>query len=63
MEAFKMAEKGKQFVLTQKGYDRTPEHIKHERAVGKPVHNYKEYAPVRWVEKGWVKEVEKERER
>lgn len=58
---YKMAEKGKHFVLTQKGYEVTPDHVKPERAVGKPVMSlYDDRVPVSWVEKGYVEEVEYE---
>lgn len=33
----KEAESGKHFVLTVKGYERTPDRVKLEREVGKPV--------------------------
>ena len=51
---------GNHFVLTQKGYDATPDHVKRERAVGKPVPSFAESVFTSWVKKGWVVEVRKE---
>lgn len=57
------ATKGKQFVLTQKGYDATPDHVKPQREVGKPVFwqaphlGFAERVPESWVVNGWVEEV------
>lgn len=52
------AEKGKHFVLTQKGYDATPDHIKQERKIGEPVFEfYKTKVPASWMKKGYVEEV------
>lgn len=58
------AAEGKQFVLTQKGYDATPDHVKPEREVGKPVFwekpelDFANRVPTSWIEKGWVEEVD-----
>ena len=53
------AAKGKHFVLTQKGYDVTPDHIKPKREVGKPVFlDFDTRVPTSWIEKGWVEEVD-----
>lgn len=46
--------KGKQFVLTEKGYCRTPNHVKHERKVGDPIKGFETSVPVTWIEKGYV---------
>lgn len=53
------ARKGFKWVLTKKGYDATPDHIKHEREIGKPVFptlGYDESVPSSWIEKGYVTE-------
>ena len=50
------ATKGKQFVLTEKGYSRTPDHVKRERKVGEPVKGFETSVPMTWVEKGYVAE-------
>lgn len=50
------ATKGKQFVLTEKGYNRTPDHVKRERKVGGPVKGFETSVPMTWVEKGYVEE-------
>jgi hypothetical protein len=60
---YKVAEKNNIFVLTEKGYERCKKFCKEEvfkeRRVGKPVGMYVDYAPNRWIDQGWVKEVEK----
>lgn len=48
------ASKGHIFVLTEKGYEKTPEHVKAERAVGKPIRGFEYRVPVSWVENGYV---------
>ena len=48
------APKGFIFVCTQKGYDRTPDQVKPERAVGQPIKGFEREAPRLWLEKGWV---------
>ena len=53
----KYTKDGKQFLLTEYGYRKTPDHVKHERAVGKPVKGFESKVPVSWVMKGYVKEV------
>ena len=50
----RIAENGKMFVLTEYGYQKTPDHVKPERAVGKPIKNFETSVPVEWVEKGYV---------
>lgn len=50
----KKAQKGKHFILTEKGYCRTPDHIKHERKVGYPIKGFETSVPVTWIEKGYV---------
>lgn len=56
---YKYAENGKHFVLTLKGYTRTKEDIKPERAVGKPVNGFEDRVPVSWLVNGYVEEVTK----
>lgn len=51
------AGKGNHFVLTEKGYEKTPDHVKPEREVGKPVAGFERKVPSSWVEKGYVVEV------
>ena len=53
---FKNAQSGRQFLLTEYGYQETPDHVKHEREVGKPVKGFETRVPVSWIEKGYVKE-------
>lgn len=50
----KYAENGKQFVLTEYGYNKTPDSVKHEREIGKPVKGFETSVPATWVEKGYV---------
>lgn len=50
------ADDGCIFVVTPAGYERTLDHIKPERAVGKPIQNFETCVPISWVEKGWVEE-------
>lgn len=55
-----MAEKGKQFVLTQKGYLASPDKVKPEREVGKPVFpnlGFDTSVPISWITNGYVEEV------
>lgn len=52
----KYAKNGKQFLLTEYGYNQTPGHVKHERAVGKPVKGFETVVPASWVDKGYVVE-------
>ena len=48
---------GNHFVLTQKGYEDTPDKLKSEREIGKPVYEFEESVPTLWLQRGWVKEV------
>ncbi len=52
----KTAAKGKRFVLTKKGFDKTPAEVKGERKVGEPVKGFETSVPVSWIEKGYVEE-------
>ncbi|GLG89146.1 hypothetical protein [Sellimonas catena] len=51
-----MADPGKKFVLTDYGYSRTPEAVKKERKIGKPITGFEQKVPVSWIEKGYVEE-------
>lgn len=51
-----LADAGCAFVLAAHGYQSTPDAIKPERAVGKPVPGFSEKVPCSWVEKGYVVE-------
>lgn len=50
------AQKGKHFVLTKKGYDKTPDHVKHERKIGAPIKGYELSVPTSWIQKKYVVE-------
>ena len=50
------AKKGKRFVLTEKGYDKTPDHVKHERKIGEPIKGFETSVPVSWIHNGYVVE-------
>lgn len=50
----KMAAEGKRFVLTEKGYEKTPDKVKLERKVGESIKGYENSVPVSWIEKGYV---------
>lgn len=50
------AQKGKKFVLTEKGYEKTPDHVKSERKIGEPVKGFETSVPVTWIQKGYVVE-------
>ena len=54
----KNAGEGKIFVVTNKGYEKTPDKVKPERAIGKPVKGFERSVPVSWLNKGYVEEVE-----
>lgn len=57
MAYMKTAKKGCQWVLTEKGHNATPDYIKPEREIGKPVFprlGYAESVPISWVNKGYV---------
>lgn len=51
-----IAEEGCVFVLTEYGYYRTPEAVKPERTIGKPVPLFEKKVPISWVKKGYVEE-------
>lgn len=54
----KSAARGKQFVLTAEGYKHTPDRVKPERAVGKPIRGYERSVPQIWIDKGYVEEAD-----
>lgn len=51
---FEIAEPGKQFVVTEYGYKKTPDAVKPEREVGKPVKGFEDKVPPSWIKKGYV---------
>lgn len=51
-----VADEGCVFVCTEKGYERTPEAVKPERAVGKPIPLFATKVPASWIKKGYVEE-------
>ena len=51
-----IADPGKRFVLTEHGYNQTPEDVKRERKIGEPVKGYEQSVPTLWVKKGYVEE-------
>lgn len=58
MAGIKIAQKGKHFVLTEKGYKKTPDNVKPERSIGKPLKGFEYSVPTSWFEKGYVEEVD-----
>ena len=54
------AQKGKQFLLTENGYNHTPDNVKHERNIGEPIKGFETRVPVSWIEKGYVEEIQTE---
>lgn len=57
----KSAKKGNIFLLTEKGYDVTPDRVKPEREIGRPVKGYEYNVPILWVKKGYVEEINEKR--
>lgn len=51
-----IADPGKRFVLTKKGYNKTPEAVKKERKIGESVKGYEQSVPASWIKKGYVRE-------
>lgn len=51
-----IADDGKVFILTEKGYKATPDKIKFQRKIGKPLKGYEDKVPNSWVENGWVRQ-------
>lgn len=52
------AGKGKVFVLTEKGFENTPDTVKAYREIGKPLKGYEESVPQEWIKKGYVEKVD-----
>ena len=50
------AQEGKIFILTEKGYEKTPGCVKHERKIGDPIKGFETSVPVTWIQKGYVVE-------
>lgn len=48
------AKPGFWFVLTETGYNKTPDIIKHERQIGNPLKGFETKVPISWIEKGYV---------
>lgn len=53
---YKSAQEGNIFVLTQKGYEATPDRVKKEREVGQPLKGYAQDVPASWINEGYVEE-------
>lgn len=58
MADYRYAEKGKLFVVTEKGYEATPDKVKYERTVGQPIQGLEGRVPESWIEKGYVQQVD-----
>lgn len=54
------AEKGNIFVLTEKGFNQTPDSVKHERKTGNPIKGYEYKVPTSWILKGYVEQMQEE---
>jgi len=54
---FYIADEGKRFALTHRGFEKTPANVKPERHVGGSVKGFETKVPISWVNKGYVKEV------
>lgn len=58
MNQYKTAKSGNLFILTEKGYAATPDGVKPERKIGKPVSRlFVDRVPASWIAAGWVREV------
>lgn len=55
----KDAEKGNHFVVTERGYEKTPDKVKPERKVGEPIRGFEYRVPMSWIAKGYVEEKKK----
>lgn len=53
---YQSAKAGKVFVLTQKGYEETPDRVKQEREVGQPLKGFEHSVPASWIKQGYVEE-------
>lgn len=56
MAYYKNATAGNIFLLTKKGFERTPDEVKKERKIGSPVKGFEYSVPASWIDKGYVKE-------
>lgn len=56
MAYFKNAKAGNIFLLTKKGFERTPDKVKQERKIGRPVKGFEYNVPVSWNDKGYIEE-------
>lgn len=54
------ATEGSVYILTEYGYKKTPEDVKAERTIGKPIPGYETHIPASWEEKGYVIEVKED---
>ena len=52
------AQNGKHFVLTEYGYNKTPDRVKLERRIDEPIKGFEYRVPTSWIEKGYVVERE-----
>lgn len=50
----KYLDDGRKFVLTKKGYECTPDNVKHERKVGEPIKGFETKVPFLWLKKEYV---------
>lgn len=50
----KYAQNGNQFLLTEYGYNQTPDRVKHEREIGMLVKGFETVVPASWIDKGYV---------
>ena len=53
------ADEGKHFVLTYTGYMKTPQKVRPEREIGKPVKGFETSVPRSWITMNLVKETMK----
>ncbi len=59
MEGYRSAKAGNIFLLTKKGYDKTPDRVKPERKISCPVKGFEYRVPISWIKKGYVVERKK----
>ena len=53
---YKFLENGNVFVLTKKGYEATPDNVKHERKIGEPIKGFETKVPESWIKNGYAEE-------
>lgn len=53
---FKNAKAGNIFLVTKKGYEKTPDKVKKKRKIGSPVKGFEYSVSASWIDKGYVKE-------